>query len=94
MAGELIRRPAGAVMPARTRRAINNVGSEATISRAVIRAKTVVAEQAMHELAYLTALQTQLETQNPASSEAVALIMATTIQGVARSVASFAMGLD
>ncbi|MER6626789.1 hypothetical protein ABT301_00825 [Streptomyces sp. NPDC000987] len=94
MSGELIRRQASKPMPARTQRVINNVSNETYVERAVIHAKAVVAEQALNEVAYLTALKNQLETAHPDASESIAFIVATAVQGIAQSVGNFARGLD
>lgn len=84
----------GLALPTPTRREISRVVAATRVQQAVIHAKTTVGETALSEVAYLKAVQHQLETANPDSADALALIVNTTVQGICRSVANFSMGLD
>jgi hypothetical protein len=84
----------GLALPTPTRREISRIVAATRVQQAVVHAKTTVGEAALSEIAYLKAVQHQLETANPDSAEALALIVNTTVQGIARSVANFAYGLD
>jgi hypothetical protein len=80
----------GLVPPTTTRREISRVVAATRVQQAVIHAKTTVGAVALSEVAHLKAVQRQLE--YPDSADALALIVNTTIQGIARSVADFTMG--
>ncbi|MDV7219159.1 hypothetical protein [Streptomyces prunicolor] len=85
---------AGSQLPTPTRREISRIVATTRVQQAVVHAKTTVGEAALSEISYLKAVQHQLETANPDTAEALALIVNTTVQGIARSVANFAHGLD
>jgi hypothetical protein len=84
----------GLALPTPTRREISRVVAATRVQQAVIHAKTTVGAVALSEVAHLKAVQHQLELDNPDCAGELALIFQTTVQGVARSVANFNMGLD
>jgi len=105
MAGELARRVVSAGVERRTARGVARIGGEAQLGLAHVAARTqieqarqrahsAVGEFAMDEVAYLKGLQRQHETANPDAAEAIALIVNTTITGMARSIVQFRRELD
>lgn len=95
MSGELVRPSSGVhVVPRSTTRAVVRIGSAMQVEQAIIRAKACTGEFAVNEVTYLKAVQREIETRNPDASDAVALIVNTTIQSIARSVAQFCNELD
>ncbi len=94
MAGEIMRRAAGSNLPAQARRTIAHVASETKVQQAIVHAKASVGDHAISEVSYLVAVQRQAETIHPHAADAIALIVNTTIQGIARSVANFNTEID
>ncbi|MEV5532222.1 hypothetical protein [Streptomyces prunicolor] len=95
MAGELIKRGGGnRNLPASTRRDIAFIACETKVRQSIIHAKTSVGDHAISEVSYLVAVQRQAETIHPHAADAIALIVNTTIQGIARSVANFNTEID
>ncbi|QKV91645.1 hypothetical protein HUT19_07650 [Streptomyces sp. NA02950] len=95
MAGELIKRGGGHKnLPASVRRDIAFIACETKVQQALVHAKASVGDHAITEVSYLVAVQRQAETIHPHAADAIALIVNTTIQGIARSVANFNTEID
>jgi len=71
-----------------------HVAGAVHVEQAIIRAKARIGEFAINEVAYLKAVQRELEHANTDAGDAIALIVNTTISSIARSVAQFGSELD
>lgn len=95
MSGEIMRRgAAGMALPTYARREIARVISETRVEQAKVNAKSAVGEFAISEISYLKSVQRQAEQSNPDAADAIALVVNTTIAGIARSVAQFSAEID
>ncbi|MFC6021873.1 hypothetical protein ACFP2T_37640 [Plantactinospora solaniradicis] len=89
MSGELERRAIGFGIESRALKAVVRIGAETKVAQTYIHAKSAVGEFALSEVGYLKAIQREYEQVNPDAADAIALIVNTTIQGIARSVSQF-----
>jgi hypothetical protein len=86
---DIARRTSGMPVRRETRQALVRLGGAVQVQQAVIRAKSCVGEFAMNEVVYLKSMQREVDQRNPDAADAVALIINTTISGIARDVAQF-----
>jgi hypothetical protein len=91
---ELMRRASGQAMTYGTVRAVARLTRESRLEQATIRAVSAVTEYAVSEVMYLKKLQGLAEQGNLDSAEAIAVIVNTGINGIARRVAHFSNEVD
>ena len=89
MSNEIARRANGAPVRREAAQAIRRIGSAVQIEQTIIRAKACIGEFAVSEVVYLKSMQREIEQRNPDAADAVALIINTTINAIARDVAQF-----
>jgi hypothetical protein len=95
MSNEVTRYGGGLIpTPRPAARAVARIAGDVHVEQATLRAKARVGEFAVNEVTYLKAVQREIETRNPDAADAVALIINTTVQSMARSVAQFCNELD
>ena len=81
-------------LPMRTQREITGIVAATKVQQTRVHAKSAVGEFALSEVSYLKSIQRQAEQANPDAADAIALIVNTTISGIARSVANFSADID